>query len=349
MPKLKNGKRVSEAVQLLMQGAKEPSFTALTSETSDMHDAFNYYNEYAKKELSKISALKWAEENEPELVKSLRNEEDNKFSNIGLVCRMQERGFVLSDKHKKNIRDFLISLANTKDKDKDKETEKKIVVKKQKLTLFNTVLEQLDYSIDDLLSGKTPRSFDKGTDKEHLEEVLDCCEKITEEIRNDIEDAYDKKKATQLKKHLALVKADVENVLSALKQNKVKVSKPKKLNPYKMTAKLQYKKEDVALGLVSVNPELLIGAKLAVVYNTEFRTLMIYRAASESGFMVSGSSLKNFDIEKSILKKIRKPEELKTMLNGATLTEIKKYLDNIKGKEFVCKGRFNEHTIIVRV
>jgi len=103
------------------------------------------------------------------------------------------------------------------------------------------------------------------------------------------------------------------------------------------------------LGLESVRPETLIGAKQAIIYNTEYRFLMYFKSATDDGFMVTGSTLKNYDVEKSVFKKIRKPEEMAAVIKGQTIATIRKYLDKITSKEFACKGRFNENSIIVKV
>jgi hypothetical protein len=93
----------------------------------------------------------------------------------------------------------------------------------------------------------------------------------------------------------------------------------------------------------------LVGAREAIVYNTEYRFLMYFKSASDDGFMVSGATLKNYDLEKSVFKKIRKPEDMAKAIKGLTLAAMRKFLDTINGKEFACKGRFNENTMILKV
>src|SRR5690606_23906826 len=138
---------------------------------------------------------------------------------------------------------------------------------------------------------------------------------------------FAKDRIRPLKKFLNEVKERLGTISKAVKQQRVRKATPKKINPAKMVSKMRYKKKDEALGLESLRPEALIGAKQAIVYNTQYRFLMYFKAASDEGFMVSGSTLKNYDLEKSVFKKIRKPEDMVKAIKGSTLAAMRKYLD----------------------
>ncbi len=342
------GKRMSAKIQAavdnLLNGASEPKFTALNSDKINLVRGLNHYAVHAKQEHSKKWAIEWAKKNMPEIVAGLRDQKDWRFSNLGYVLRMVENGFLLEEGQLERIKAELVQISKFVEPVVE---EKKVVIKKA-VVAPNKALEDFDYAVDDVLMGQEPRSIAFGTDKKHHAEVIAQCDKILREMEEAPEN-FAKDKIRPMKKFLNAVKKQLDTVVQVVRQQRVRKVAPKKINPVKMVSKMPYKKKDEALGLESLRPEVLIGAKQAIVYNTEYRFLMYFKAASDDGFMVTGSTLKNYDLEKSVFKKIRKPEDMVKAIKGSTLAAMRKYLDTVKGKEFACKGRFNENTMILKV
>jgi len=335
--------KVQESVERMLNGASEPKFTALNSDKLNMMHGLNHYNIHVKKEMSKKWVMEWVKKNAPELVSGLKDKKDFRFENLGFVFRMASHGFILEDKQVENIKNRLVALS--KFVEPEVVEERKVVAKKP--VVINKALESFDYAIDAVFSGKTPEAVALGTDKKQQAEVVAQCDKILFEME-DAPEYFDKNKARAAKKFLTNLKKQVETVVKVVKQQKVRKVAPKKINPAKMVSGLVIKKEDKALGLVSLRPEQLIGAKQAIVYNTEFRFLMYFKSASDDGFMVSGSTLKNFDVEKSFFKKVRKPEEMAKAISGQSVATIKKFIESIKSTQYACKGRLNENAMILK-
>ena len=347
---MKRGKRsakIQATVDKLLNKVSEPKFTALNSDKINLVRGLNHYAVHAKQEHSKKWAIEWAKKNIPEIVEGLRKQKDWRFSNRGFILRMVENGFVLEDDQLERIKADLIQISEYVEPVVE---EKKVVVKKKKVEEEepNKALEEFDYAVDDVLMGREPRSITFGTNKKHHAEIAAQCDKILREME-EAPEYFAKDRIRPLKKFLNEVKERLGTISKAVKQQRVRKATPKKINPAKMVSKMRYKKKDEALGLESLRPEALIGAKQAIVYNTQYRFLMYFKAASDEGFMVSGSTLKNYDLEKSVFKKIRKPEDMVKAIKGSTLAAMRKYLDTVKGKEFACKGRFNENTMILKV
>lgn len=348
------GKRMSAKIQAavdsLMNGASEPKFTALNSDKINLIRGLSHYAIHAKQEHSKKWAIEWAKKNMPEIVAGLRDQKDWRFSNLGYVLRMVENGFILEEGQLERIKAELIRISKFVEpvvEEKEEKKEKKVVTKRV-VVAPNKALEEFDYAVDDVLMGQEPRSISFGSNKKHHAEVIAQCDKMLREMEEDPE-YFAKGTIRPMKKFLNAVKKQLGTVVQAVQQQRVRKVAPKKINPIKMVSKMQYKKKDEALGLESLRPEVLIGAKQAIVYNTEYRFLMYFKAASDDGFMVTGSTLKNYDLEKSVFKKIRKPEDMVKAIKGLTLAAMRKYLDTVNSKEFACKGRFNENTMILKV
>lgn len=282
------GKRMSAKIQAavdnLLNGASEPKFTALNSDKISMVRGLNHYAVHAKQEHSKKWAIEWAKKNMPEIVSGLRDQKDWRFSNLGFVLRMVENGFILEEGQLERIKAELVQISKFVEPVVE---EKKVVVKKKVEDEPNKALEDFDYAVDDVLMGQEPRSITFGTDKKHHAEVSAKCDKMLREME-EAPEYFSKEKVRSLKKFLNAVKKQLDTVVQVVKQQRVRKVAPKNINPAKMTSKMQYKKKDEALGLESLRPEVLIGAKQAIVYNTEYRFLMYFKAASDDGFMVTG-------------------------------------------------------------
>jgi hypothetical protein len=177
----------------------------------------------------------------------------------------------------------------------------------------------------------------------------------------DYTDAYDKNceqavegyshlTRRELKRRIKVVEtmiADLDKVKVAAKATRtVRVKKPKAAD--KQVARLKYKKEDIDLKLVSVNPVTLIGAMRAVVVNAKYKTVTEYISNRANGFEVKGTSLVGFDVETSRTKVMRKPEEFIKFLTK-TPNQFKKAFDALSTKERAPNGRFNDETLIIKV
>lgn len=342
------GKRMSAKVQstvdLILNGVKEPKFTALNSDKINLIRGLNYYANHATQEQSKKWSIEWAKKNMPEIVLGLNKQKDWHFNNNGFVLRMVENGFVLEQDQLEKIKTRLVEISQIS----ESVTEEKVAPVKKVVAQHNKTLEKFDYAIDAILMGQNPESIPFDTNKKNHAEVLAKCDKMLQEME-DAPEYFAKNKIRPMKKFLSEVKKQLHAIMHVVKQQRVRKVKPKKVNPIKLTNKMPFKRKNEELGLESLRPESLIGAKQAIVYNAKYRFLMYFKAASDDGFSVSGATLKNYDIEKSVFKKIRNPENMVKSISGLTLAGMRKFLDTVNAKAFPCKGRFNEETLILKV
>jgi hypothetical protein len=167
----------------------------------------------------------------------------------------------------------------------------------------------------------------------------------------DLKEGYSNFNKTQLKKLVAYcdqVIVDGAKISGAAVKNR-KPRKRKMKSSTELVAKIKYCQKFDDLKLVSVAPKEIIGAMQLWVYNTKTRKLGCYQAEDAGGFSVKGTSLLNYNKDKSIQKTLRKPEITTAEVLTAGKITLKKLLDNIKAVDSPLSGRINEDIILMKV
>ena len=140
------------------------------------------------------------------------------------------------------------------------------------------------------------------------------------------------------------------NVRAENKLNKIRKPRKKKNKPAQMQIKnLKFKESDSTLKLVSILPTAIIAAPTLITFNTESRKVAIYYAKNTDGLSVKGTTIQNFDPEKSKMKTLREPEEIIEHLIGTSVNRFEKVFVGIKAKESVPNRRLNEDTLLLKV
>lgn len=117
----------------------------------------------------------------------------------------------------------------------------------------------------------------------------------------------------------------------------------------KLVSKLKYAKEDKALKVVSINPADIIGAQELWVYNTKTRKMGKYVAASYQALGIKGTSITGYDVDKSVSKTLRKPEEQLKEFAKAGKVALRTWLKEIKAVEIKLNGRIGTDTLLLKV
>ena len=128
-----------------------------------------------------------------------------------------------------------------------------------------------------------------------------------------------------------------------------KPRKTKAVSKDKVVAKLKFKKQDEPLKLVSVNPVDIIGSKELWIYNTKSRKLGKYVAKEYSELGVKGTTIINFDEDKSVQKTLRKPSDQLKEFKAAGKVVLRKFLEDINAVDTKMNGRINEEIILLKV
>ena len=166
-----------------------------------------------------------------------------------------------------------------------------------------------------------------------------------------LKEAYSHLSRVQLRKITAFYQEIVSACEMLAQEAKVnRKPKAKKAVPAeKIVAKLKYKKADEPLKLVSINPADILGAKELWTYNTKSRKLGKYIASEFADLGVKGTSIINFDENKSVQKTLRKPIDQLKEFKAAGKVALRKFLDDINAVDTKMNGRINEEIMLLKV
>lgn len=229
------------------------------------------------------------------------------------------------------------------------------------------VLSEIDAALGDVVDKKTTvKLFDPykimiGSDlvkPAHARIIRNLYQREYEEAQEvfawkdeQIKEAYSKMTANCRREYVAAYEklmAACDSIISVAKA--VRKPRTKKApSVEKLVAGLKYQKQDISLKIASVAPETLINATQAWIYNSKNRTLTVFNAAPDQRLTVKATTLLNFDLETSITKKLRNPETQLGHVLSCGKVALRKLMQDIKTKPSPTTGRFNDHTIIVRV
>jgi len=148
------------------------------------------------------------------------------------------------------------------------------------------------------------------------------------------------------------VKETSEKVKTIQKARRISKPRTKKSGLLAADAQLKHLKflpSSAELNLPSIDPRKIVGAKIMVTYNVKYKIASIFHSATPDGFSIKGTTLQNFNLEKSKAKGIRKPAEVVPFLKNKTLPQIEVLWGNLTTVERPAKGRINEDTLLLRV
>ena len=141
--------------------------------------------------------------------------------------------------------------------------------------------------------------------------------------------------------------ADLDRIKAKQKATR-KIRIPKVASIDKQISKLKYKKEDTEYKIVSINPAHVVGKVRLFVFNTKYKQLTYYETGDPKGFIISGSTIKNFDSETSTRITLRKPLDFLPIVLKKTPLQIQKEIGNLTTKVTKANGRINTETILLR-
>lgn len=149
---------------------------------------------------------------------------------------------------------------------------------------------------------------------------------------------------------VTVIEKILSNVRAENKLNKIRKPRRRRVKPAQMQIKnLKFKESDSTLKLVSIPPTAIIAAPTLITFNTRTRKIAVYYAKNTDGLFVKGTTVQNYDTEKSKMKTLRKPEEMIEHLIGTSLHRFEKVFGGIKAVEGTPNGRINEDTLLLKV
>ena len=168
----------------------------------------------------------------------------------------------------------------------------------------------------------------------------------------DAVEAYEHISKKELKRRLDVTKdmlASLDKLESAGKTIRKKKSATKKvMTADKQVKALKYLKESQEYGLVSVDPITVPGTYRLYTFNVKTRELTEYVTTAANGFEIKGTTIQNFDPEKSRKIRLRKPNDFLPTVLKKTPNQIDKALKTLTTKEGQPSGRINADTVLLR-
>lgn len=284
---------------------------------------------------------------------------------VGYLCRMQSRGAKLAQFDKDSF-DFLLEgfLAAAGDhlaaKKAEKVTPVKVVSVQDRITnQANNVIGEIEVALDnrDYKYDVVKLVADRGMKGPHLARIISWLEdqakefgKISRSKDEQIKEAYSNYSKAELKKVINFFNnavAECTHIKAVVKaQRKPRAKKIK--SAAEVAAKVTYLQKDDKLKIVSIAPESVVGALQLWVFNIKTRKLGVFHASDDSGLQIKGTTIKNYDESKSVAKTVRKPEEKLPELMKAGKVALRHFLDEIRAKDSVLKGRLGKDTLLLR-
>jgi hypothetical protein len=353
--------------------------TQLNPESDDYWSNYYYVEEYVrtsfnKKDLKK-ECVKWTKDNNANFTKCLTPLEDWKFVTLGKLC------FILNNQGKldEGGMEYLKTQMNELCEDgKRKIRNKKESTKKstKKLTIqdylrakasavageyfdseLDRIMHEIEYTTElDPLKVMYEQDLSQGHARYILSlyesEIVEFEELLSNKADPDLKEAYASYSKKQLSSALSFmnsIKTACGVVIKKASANRKPKKTAKTVDIFKRVEKLKYLKEFAELSLVSESPTKIIGAKEVWVYNTKTRKVGKYVAMDVSGLDISGTTIKNASVDKSIQKTLRKPaKQIKDFMDGGT-RKFNNAFKAINGTDIKLKTRVNENVVILKV
>lgn len=345
---------------------KEPKFTgeitdselasALTwySQNKSTKDSQKFVSDYFKKKL-KITGVASVLKGKP--------------SQFGFICRTITNGAILSGERKvwfeKQVEQIKEELAKIQAEVVIEDAKKGPNIQERIRMKSDECIGELEGQIDDLIVTKFAKTVSpfsvfhtmsiKGV---HVKSILDWSKKKRMEFEEilstndkDLKEGYSNFSKTELKKIVAYCDQVILDCGKVAETSVIgrKPRKRKVKTPEQLTAKVKYCQEFKELNLTSVDVKSIIGCMQLWVYNTKQRKLGVYNASDAGGLSIKGSSIINFSEDKSVQKKLRKPEvTVPEVLSGGKVL-LRNLMSNIRAVESSLSGRLNEDIVLLRI
>jgi len=213
----------------------------------------------------------------------------------------------------------------------------------------NTAFDGIDiYSLfqkDNAAYNTAKQCFD------HIENIYEEIKELVETKDPDLVEAYSYMKLKRQKIFLQFLQDIKDNIQKYILNKKAvrKTKAPKIMTADKQIKRLKYNKESKEYKMVSIPPIQIIGASRLFVFNTKYRSLIEYVTNSPKGFSVKGTTLQNIDDDKSRSIRLRKPEEMLTIVQTKAISKIDKAWKELTTKQSKANPRINEYCILIKV
>ena len=296
------------------------------------------------------------------------------FDTIGIYCRISTRSdspIPSDDGWKTRFDQMLVQLeekgkkASTREIKAVVDTTPKPSIQDRMKDQVSDYIESLNRNIDRLVSAKeTPVSVADFLTRNEIkapqsamiaEEFKGLLEELSLALSGEdeqLKEGYSFLRKPELRKFHKYVD-DIVRVCEEhcrLKNATRKPRRKKSKTPGQLTKNLKYQEKNEDLGIQSIDPRKIIGAKKVIVFNTKYSILQMYEASElVDGMSVKGTTLVGFDEKKSVQRKVRDPKKILKTCATSGVRAINNAYKSLTTKESLPTGRINANCVILQV
>lgn len=325
-----------------------------------------YYKIYDRKDYKEF-LLTWLKKNQPQDYKLVKDIHQNWFPVSLCTCAdLLNRQCILTDhetqwfyERLKKFLDpaYLDSLKESKDESDDSDLRRKAKMQAQRDDFIGSLEELFDsFIVSDYSESVSiaPIFIDKSPNNELLKFCIDYYDPILRESKaiakdRDLKEAYGHLTTKQLRSRTTFLQEVISTAQQAL-DNKKRVRKPrikKAKKASEIVRNLKYLSFHKDLNVSSLPPEKLVDSLMIVLYNTKDRRVMVFYAGEEK-LTIRGTTIHNYDPDRSFSIKIRKPDETVSALTKATKREVSRILGALSTVQSPAStGRINDNCLII--
>lgn len=316
---------------------------------------YGYFCKAADSKKYTLAYLKAEDPTNPD-IKTLQNVRDQKFGNLGWICRMLTNGIRLPAE----------TLGYKDAKIKELVSGAVPVAPREHINIQSAIIEKVHNLLGDIesqLDRKDPDvdyykfMNDLGVKPLHAVKIVQYYQPLMTELtlavnrsNPEVNEYYSHVSRANIKTSLEQVKnilVACKDIMSVAKQTRSpRMPKPKSAS--KIVAKMKFKVKDDDFRIASIPPENIVGSQQLWVFNTKTHKLGQYFAEDNSSLSVKGTTIIGFDTKKSSQKTLRKPEKVLTEVLSASKIALRKTMDGLTTKGSPLTGRINEDTILLR-
>lgn len=351
----------------------EPVYSLPIESSRDMRlaHAYNWYNYF----YTVAEARKWVEEyvqkkySKPDHQAIVKAPDDTITISMCANCRLVLQGMTLPVDiiSRTEYKIKLAIEAGRLKKTQPTVASKPVVSIQEKIDeKANTMIADIEEALDKFITSKYKTSFSpydflnqRGVKSQVASKIAKYYVPLREELNGAIKktddqlvEAYERLKKSELQsyyKFVDLIISDCERLAHNASVTRVrKPRKRKQKSALQLTSKLRYKKDYPELKIASVDPVQIIGAQFVWIYNYKTEKLSCLVAKDEKGLSCKGTTIINIDEEKSIQKKLRKPEQTIAKLLSGGKVVLRNLMSDIKTKHSPASGRVNADSLILR-
>lgn len=320
----------------------------------------NYYNIHFTKEQKKEWAVEYLKEEYPK--KKIPNVSDTEFRYLGTLVRINSLDNYLEPEDLNKIKEEcerILSLVSTEKEPTEVSEETTSRSEKIQETLDQKASEfigEFEGLVDNfILEGTIPNiqslivSMDISS--RVTPRIVDYAEKQKNYYNSVVNDkdalSYYSISKPNLKKIFSFYETLIEKISQSKKVRKQRVQKEKPAGV--LVKSLKYQIKDETLNLRSKPPADIIGADEVYLYNTAKHRLFYFKALDGQKLTVKGTTIMNYDDNKSYSKNIRKPEVTLPKFDNKGKIDSRREMKDVVAKDNKVTGRTSDETIILSV